>query len=164
MIVAENIADERGFFARTFCRREFQEHGLVSNIAQCSISSNRRGGTLRGMHYQIIPCAEEKLVRCTKGAVYDVTIDLRPDSPMYCRWFGLELTAANRIMLYVPQGVAHGFLTLVDETEIFYQISQFYSPEHQRGVRWNDPRFKIKWPMIPQVISDRDAGYPDFRP
>lgn len=162
VIEPELIEDERGFFARTFCRREFEEHGLNPNLVQCSISFNHQRGTLRGMHYQVAPHAECKLVRCTRGAVYDMIVDLRRASSSYGRWFAVELSAENRLMLYVPEGVAHGFQTLSDESEVFYQISEFYHPECARGVRWDDPAFAIRWPLAPSVISGRDRRYSDF--
>jgi len=155
--------DERGFFARSFCRNEFESHGLSPSVAQCNISFNARRGTLRGMHYQW-PKGEAKLVRCTRGRIYDVIIDLRPESSTFRKYFGLELTGENRRMLYIPAGFAHGFLTLEDEAEVFYQMSEFYIPEQSRGVRWNDPAFGIDWPGPVQVISDRDNNYPDFKP
>lgn len=158
----ERIEDERGFFARTFCSDEFAERGLAASMRQCSVSFNARRGTLRGLHYQAAPHAEEKLVRCTAGAVFDVVVDLRADSPTYRRWHGAELSAANHRALYVPAGCAHGFVTLADDTEVFYMISVPYAPGSARGVRWNDPAFAIQWPVQPLVISDRDAGYPWF--
>jgi dTDP-4-dehydrorhamnose 3,5-epimerase len=154
--------DERGFFARTWCQKEFEEKRLVSTLAQCSISFNNRKGTLRGMHYQDEPYAETKVVRCTRGAIYDVALDLRRDSPTFQQWVARELTAENRHMLYIPQGCAHGFLTLEDNTEIFYQISEFFDAPSARGVRWNDPAFGIAWPGEAEVISERDRTYPDF--
>jgi dTDP-4-dehydrorhamnose 3,5-epimerase len=154
--------DERGFFARTWCRQEFEAHGLNSRLAQSSISFNKRRGTLRGMHYQSAPDEEAKLVRCTMGAIYDVTIDLRRDSPTFKQWVGLELTAENRRMLYIPEGFAHGLQTLTDDTEVFYQISERYAPESARGVRWNDPAFAIDWPVSVTIISERDNTYADF--
>ena len=159
----EPHTDNRGFFARSWCRNEFEEHGLNPNVAQCNISFNARRGTLRGMHYQEAPHAEVKLIRCTRGAIYDVVIDLRPSSPTFRSWFGLELTAENYCMLYVPGGCAHGFLTTEDATEVSYQMSNFYHPESARGVRWNDPAFAIAWPEDVQVISERDRAYPNFR-
>jgi dTDP-4-dehydrorhamnose 3,5-epimerase len=155
-------ADNRGFFARSFCRQEFEAQGLNPAIAQCNISFNPKAGTLRGMHYQAEPFREVKLVRCITGAIFDAVIDLRPGSATYRRWFGLELTADNRRALYVPEGFAHGQLTLTDNTEVFYQVSEFYSPGHERGIRWNDPAFGINWPKDPIVISPKDASYPDF--
>ena len=164
VIDPERLADERGFFARTWCRREFEAHGLNPELAQCNISYNRRKGTLRGMHYQVAPHAETRLVRCTSGAVYDVIVDLRPQSATFKRWFPIELTADNRRMLYIPEGVAHGFFTLCDDTEVFYQMSGFYAPECARGVRWNDPAFGFEWPDEIQVMAERDRSYPDFQP
>jgi dTDP-4-dehydrorhamnose 3,5-epimerase len=154
--------DERGFFARTFCRREFEDQSLNPNLVQCSVSFNRKEGTLRGVHYQAAPCREAKLVRCTRGAIYDVVLDLRPKSTGFKKWIGIELNAENRKMLYVPEGCAHGFLTLQDNTEIFYQMSEYFHPELSRGIRWNDPAFQITWPAEVKVISDRDRTYPDF--
>lgn len=159
----EKREDERGFFARSWCRREFAANGLNPALAQCSISFNPHRGTLRGMHYQAKPFEEAKLVRCTSGSLYDVIIDLRPDSPTFRKHLGVQLTAANRRMLYVPEGFAHGFLTLEDATEVFYQISEFYAPEAQRGVRWNDPAFAVKWPEEPRLMSARDRSFPDFQ-
>lgn len=154
--------DERGFFARTWCQREFSEHGLNPRLVQCNLSYNRQRGTLRGMHYQAAPYEEAKVVQCTRGTIYDVIIDLRPDSSTFRQHLAVMLTAQARNMLYTPEGFAHGFLTLEDDTEIFYQISEFYAPEHARGVRWNDPAFGIQWPAEVNVISERDATYPDF--
>jgi dTDP-4-dehydrorhamnose 3,5-epimerase len=163
-IQLELKSDDRGFFARSWCEREFESHGLNPKLAQCSVSFNARKGTLRGLHYQDAPYREAKLVRCTTGSVYDVVVDLRPQSPMFKKWVGVALTAAKRNMLYVPEGCAHGFLTLEDATEVFYQISEFYHPELSRGVRWDDPAFQITWPEPVQVISERDRTYPDFEP
>ena len=154
--------DERGFFARTWCRTEFETHGLDGGLVQCSVSRNRLRGTLRGLHYQTPPHAEVKLVRCTMGAVFDVIVDLREDSPTRGRYFAATLTADNHRAMYVPKGFAHGFLTLVDDCEVYYQMSEIYHPEVSRGVRWNDPAFGIAWPETPVVISERDATYPDF--
>ncbi len=210
IIELEPIQDERGFFARSFCQKEFRSHGIDMNIVQCNISYNKKKGTLRGMHYQSAPYEEAKLVTCIKGAIYDVIIDLRPDSDTYCQWIAVELTAsssqltayssqlpapslqltahgpdlsANRLpltahgsyvsadrlqltahcgMLYVPKGFAHGFLTLEDNTEVFYQMSEFYVPGYGRGIRWNDTAFRIKWPGEVNVISNEDKKYPDF--
>ena len=156
--------DERGFFARTWDRAEFEARGLNAELVQCSISFNREKGTLRGMHYQARPYEEAKLVRCTMGTVHDVIIDLRRNSPTFKRWLGFDLTADNRRMLYIPEGFAHGFLTLEDQTEIFYQMSQVYVPESAGGVRWDDPTIRIRWPAAVRVISDRDKNYPDFEP
>jgi len=158
----EKLSDERGFFARTWCKQEFAKYGLNSNLAQCSISFNRKRGTLRGMHYQISPYRETKLVRCTAGAIYDVVIDLRRDSATFCQWFAVELSAENRCMLYVPEDFAHGFQTLEDNTEVFYQISESYAPEYAIGVRWDDPAFDIRWPPGDRIISSKDASYADF--
>lgn len=157
------MEDERGHFARTFCAEEFEQAGLPTSFVQCSISFNRRVGTLRGLHYQDAPYPEGKLVRCTRGAMFDVALDLRPGSPGERRWRASELTAENGRALYIPPGFAHGFQTLVDGTEVLYQITEFYHPELARGVRWNDPLFGIDWPIGNPVISARDAGYPDFR-
>jgi dTDP-4-dehydrorhamnose 3,5-epimerase len=162
VIAPEPLNDARGFFARTFCAREFAERGLDPSIAQCSVSFNHRRGTLRGMHYQSAPFKEIKLVRCTAGAIHDVILDLRPSSPSFRRWIAVELSAANRHMLYVPAGMAHGFQTLEDATEVFYQISEPYAPGHARGVRWDDPAFAITWPLGEPILSERDRCYPDF--
>lgn len=162
LIEIEPRFDERGFFARAWCQEEFMAHGLNPRLVQCNISYNRVAGTLRGMHYQVAPSAEAKLVRCTSGAIYDVIIDMRPSSPTYLRHMGATLSAENRTMLYVPEGFAHGFLTLADDTEVFYQMSEFYAPEYARGARWNDPQFGIVWPGDVHCISERDATYPDF--
>jgi dTDP-4-dehydrorhamnose 3,5-epimerase len=161
-IYLEPHGDERGFFARSWCQNEFERRGLNPKVAQCNISFNVKKGTLRGIHYQEGPCAEDKLVRCTKGSIYDVVVDLRPRLPSFKEWIGVLLTAANRQMLYVPEGCAHGFLTLEDETEVFYQMSEFYHPELARGVRWDDPAFGIVWPDRVVVISERDRTYPNF--
>jgi dTDP-4-dehydrorhamnose 3,5-epimerase len=163
VVELEPQADERGFFARTFGRAEFAEHGLNLVIAQCGTSFNTRRGTLRGMHYQAHPYGESKLVRCTQGAIYDVAVDLRADSGAYCNWFGVELTADNHRMLYVPEGVAHGFQTLEDSSEVFYEISRPYTPDAARGVRWDDPAFGIRWPEAPRVISKRDRNHPHLQ-
>ncbi len=163
LIDLQPIADARGFFARALCRREFEEHCLNPAIAQCNFAFNHVCGTLRGMHYQVEPAREVKIVRCIAGAVFDAIIDLRPDSSTYRRWFGVELSACNRRALYVPEGFAHGYLTLADNSEIQYMVSEFYSPRHESGIRWNDPAFGIEWPMAPQVISDKDASHPDFK-
>lgn len=162
VIEAEKLEDERGFFARTFCREEFETHGLDTRVSQCSISFNRKKATLRGIHYQVAPHAESKLVRCTAGAIYDVAVDLRPDSPTFKQWEGVELSAQNRRALYIPAGCAHGFQTLTDDTEVYYQISEFYHPESARGVRWDDPAFEINWPFPPVMLSERDARYRDY--
>lgn len=160
LIEPERLEDERGFFARTFCQREFGEHGLIVRMAQSSISYNAKKYTLRGMHYQAAPQGETRLVRCTRGAIMDVLVDLRKESPTYREWLAVELTAENHRMVYIPEGIAHGFQTLVGETEVFYQISEFFDPASMRGVRWNDPALGIKWPRTPSVISERDANFP----
>ncbi len=164
VVEPEPREDARGLFARTWCERELAAQGLETRIAQCSASFNKRKGTLRGMHYQIPPFAETKIVRCTRGALYDVIIDLRPDSPTFTRHFAAVLSADDRKMMYVPRGFAHGFQTLEDATEVFYQISEFYSADHARGVRWDDPAFAIRWPDDERTIVDRDRTYPDFDP
>jgi dTDP-4-dehydrorhamnose 3,5-epimerase len=162
VIEAERFEDERGFFARTFCEREFAERGLNPRIAQGNLSYNERRGTLRGMHFQKPPHAEAKLVRCTMGAIHDVIIDLRPGSASYMNHFAVRLDADNRAMLYIPEGLAHGFLTLADRTEVAYQMSVAYSPDHGAGVRWDDPAFGIPWPEPVRVIIERDRTYPDY--
>jgi dTDP-4-dehydrorhamnose 3,5-epimerase len=163
IIEPEKNTDERGFFARSWCQKEFQKYGLNCNLVQCNISYNKNKGTLRGMHYQIEPYPEAKLVRCTQGAIYDVIIDLRQNSSTFKQWFGVELTAKNHTMLYIPEGFAHGFQTLEDDTEVFYQMSQFYHPECERGVRFDDPSFGIKWLLTEDlIISEKDQNYPNF--
>ena len=162
IIDQEKIEDERGYFARSWCQREFEEKGMASKFVQCSFSYSKKKGTLRGMHYQAPPFEECKLVRCTAGAIYDVIIDLRPWSPTFTQHVGVNLTAQNHRMLYVPQGFAHGFQTLEDHSEVYYQISEFYAPDSSKGVRWNDPVFGIQWPVEEIIISKRDQGYPDF--
>jgi len=164
VIDLEKVDDERGYFARAWCAREFGEHGLSTRIAQGNLSFNKHKATLRGMHYQVEPYAEVKLVRCVRGALLDVIIDLRPDAPTYKQWIGVELSAANGRMLYVPEGFAHGFQTLEDDTEAFYLVSEFYTPDAERGVRWDDPEFGIKWPHTNGLtISDKDASWPTFK-
>ncbi len=159
----ERREDERGFFARAWCANEFAEAGLSTRLVQCNVSFNREKATLRGMHYQLPPHAEAKLVRCTRGAIYDVIIDLREDSPMYKRWTGFELSAENGRALYIPEGFAHGYQTLVPETETYYQVSEFYAPGAERGVRWNDPAFAIEWPFPDRpVMSEKDSNWPDY--
>lgn len=162
IVEPEKRCDDRGFFARSWCEKEFAEHHLNPRTVQCNISFNTRRGTLRGMHYQTAPFAEAKLVRCTQGAIYDVIIDLRPDSPTFTKAFAETLTASDHKMLYVPEGFAHGFLTLEDNSEVFYQMSEFYAPQHARGVRWNDPAFEIDWPVAEPIMANRDRNYPDF--
>ena len=162
VVELEKHEDERGFFARSWCQKEAEAHNLNPRLVQCNISFNRTKGTLRGMHYQASPYAEAKLVRCTAGSLYDVIVDLRPGSPTYKQHVGEVLSAANYKMLYVPEGFAHGFQTLEDNTEIFYQMSEFYSPQHARGARYNDPAFGIKWMIENPTMADRDRNYPDF--
>jgi len=163
IIEPEILEDNRGFFARVWCHREFATQGLDSHLVQCSVSFNKKKGTLRGMHFQLPPFAETKLVRCTQGAIYDVIVDLRFDSPTYLQWTAIELTSINHKALYVPKGFAHGFQTLADNTEIFYQMSDFYAPEAARGFRWNDPTFQIEWPEEISMISERDRTYEDYK-
>jgi dTDP-4-dehydrorhamnose 3,5-epimerase len=162
VIELERRMDQRGFFARTFCQQEFEAHGLKTQVAQCNVSFNKRKGTLRGMHYQAAPFAEAKLVRCTSGSIYDVIIDLRRASATFKQYFAVELSAENGRMLYIPADFAHGFQTLQDDTEVFYQMAQRYSAEHARGVRWNDPAFGIEWPEGERIIIERDQNYPNF--
>jgi dTDP-4-dehydrorhamnose 3,5-epimerase len=162
IIEIEKLSDDRGFFARSWCQKEFEDHGLISRLVQTNVSSNRKKGTLRGMHYQMAPYQECKLIRCTRGAIYDMIIDLRPDSATYKHWTGVELTADNYRMFYVPEDFAHGFLTLTDNTEITYQVSQFYAPGSEKGIRFDDPAFNIQWPLEVSVISDKDRTWPDF--
>jgi dTDP-4-dehydrorhamnose 3,5-epimerase len=164
LIDLEKRGDERGFFARAFCEREFASHGLVTHFVQINNSLSARQGTLRGMHYQLAPKAETKVVRCIRGALYDIILDLRDGSPTFGQNFGAELTAENRRMMYVPKGFAHGFFTLADDTEAFYLVDESYAPESERGIRWDDPRFAIRWPAQPNVISDKDRNFPDFDP
>lgn len=164
LIEPERIEDERGFFARTWCCREFEERGLNPRLVQCNVSFNRRKGTLRGMHRQTAPFGECKLVRCTQGAIFDVVVDLRMKSPTYRKWVGCELTAENRTSFYIPEGCAHGFQTLSDNAEVFYQMTQFFQAESAAGVRWDDSAFGINWPHAEsRYISPRDAVYPDYQ-
>lgn len=156
--------DDRGFFARFFCTDEFRAAGLDENFVQVNNSLSAQKGTLRGMHYQLHPKAESKLVRCIKGALYDVILDLREGSKTFGQWYGAELNAENRRMMYVPKGFAHGFITLTDDTEALYMVSEFYAPALERGLRWNDPRFNIVWPIEPTTISPKDTEHPDFNP
>jgi dTDP-4-dehydrorhamnose 3,5-epimerase len=164
VIEQERSVDGRGFFARTWCEREFRKHGLKGSLVQCSTSFNTQKGTLRGLHYQAAPHEEAKLVRCTRGSVYDVVVDLRQGSPTFAGHFTVVLDGRHGNMVYVPEGCAHGFLTLEDDCEVFYQMSQFYAPHSARGVRWDDPAFAIEWPAPVSVMSDRDRNYPDFLP
>jgi len=164
LIDLKKIGDERGFFARAFCEKEFGEHGLATHFVQMNNSLAGAKGTLRGLHYQLAPSAETKVVRCIRGSLWDVIIDIRQDSPTFCQHFGAELTAENRRMMYVPKGFAHAFITLEDDTEAFYFVDEVYAPELERGIRWNDPKFGIEWPLEPAVISDKDQGHRDFDP
>lgn len=162
VIDLERREDDRGFFARSFCREEFAAHGLDATVAQCNVSFNARRGTLRGMHYQAPPHAEAKLVRCTQGAIWDVIVDLRPGSPSFRRWYGVELSAGNRRALYAPEGTAHGFQTLSDGAEVLYLMSRPYHADAARGVRWDDPAFAITWPIAAPHLSPRDRGFAPF--
>jgi dTDP-4-dehydrorhamnose 3,5-epimerase len=162
IIDVKRLEDERGFFGRSYCQREMDEYGLNTNMVQANVSYNKKKGTLRGMHMQVSPYEETKLVRCTRGAIYDVIIDMREDSETYKQWIGVELTADSYRMLFVPEGFAHGFITLEDNTDVTYNVTQFYTPGSERGIRWNDPAFNIEWPMEPVIISDKDQAHPDF--
>ena len=162
LIKLEKREDERGFFARAFCINEFKSFNLDTSILQVNNSFSRFAGTLRGMHYQLPPCAEDKIVRCIKGAIYDVIIDLRPDSPAFGKWFGIELNDENRFTLYVPKGFAHGNISLCDNTELLYYVTEYYSPQAERGIRWDDPYFGIEWPVQPVEISEKDSNHPFF--
>lgn len=164
LIELEKRGDDRGFFARFFCRNEFGAAGLVSEFVQINNSLSAKKGTLRGLHYQLAPVAEVKVVRCLRGALFDCIVDIRPDSPTFGRWFAAELNDENRLMMYVPRGFAHAILTLRENTEALYLVSDFYSPENERGLRWNDRHFKIEWPIEPSEISPKDASWPDFDP
>jgi dTDP-4-dehydrorhamnose 3,5-epimerase len=163
VIEPERFEDERGFFAPAFSQREFEQRGLESRFVENSISYNRRRGTLRGLHYQTPPYGQAKLVRCTRGAIFDVAVDLRPASSTFRRWVSVELTAENRLMLYLPRDMGHGFQTLEDDTEVFYQVSTVFRPDAYKGLRWDDPAFSIEWPLVAErVILARDRSYPDF--
>lgn len=162
IIEVERIEDERGFFARSWCKSEFEKYGLNTNLVQCNISFNIKKGTIRGMHYQLEPYSEAKLVRCTKGSIYDVIIDMRKDSSTFKQWFSVELTHKNRKMIYIPEGCAHGFQTLEDNTEVFYQMSEFYYPDYSEGIRYDDETFNIKWPITKNIISIRDRNYKKY--
>jgi dTDP-4-dehydrorhamnose 3,5-epimerase len=164
LIDLEKHGDDRGFFARVFCRNEFGERDLDTEYAQINNSLSAERGTLRGLHYQLAPAEEVKVVRCVAGALWDVILDVRPGSPTFGRWFGAELTAANRRRMYAPRGMAHGFVTLADDTEALYLVSTSYAPERERGIRWNDPHFGIEWPVTPMVMSDKDRDRSDFDP
>jgi dTDP-4-dehydrorhamnose 3,5-epimerase len=158
----EKIEDERGFFARTFCKNEFEAHHLKTDIAQCNVSYNTRKGTLRGLHYQVLPHEEAKLVSCTAGAVFDVIVDLRQNSPTFLDWLAVELNAETNKSLYIPEKVAHGFETLRADTVVCYSMFEVYRPECARGIRWDDPAFNIDWPFVPEVVSEKDRSYQDF--
>ena len=159
IVELDKMFDERGFFARTWCAKEFEEHGLNPKLVQCNLSYNIRKGTLRGMHYQVAPFAEAKVVSCLSGAIYDVILDLRAESPTFGQWQAFELASSGHRMLYIPEGFAHGFQTLVDDTSVFYQMSEFFHPECARGIRWDDPVFNIQWPISTIVISPKDTNY-----
>jgi dTDP-4-dehydrorhamnose 3,5-epimerase len=159
LIEIERVEDERGFFARSFCHEEFRRHGLDPTVVQCNVSWNRRRGTLRGLHYQAAPREESKVVRCSRGAIWDVIVDLREGSPTRFQWFGVELTAQTYRALYVPKGFAHGFQALADDTEVLYQMSESYQADLARGVRWDDPKLAVRWPLPDPILSDRDRGY-----
>lgn len=163
VIDLNKFEDDRGFFARAFCVDEFEELGIEFPVVQANVSYNRYKHTLRGMHYQQQPYGEAKLIRCTSGAIFDAIIDVRPDSSTYMKWMGVELTGQNYRMLYVPEGFAHGFMTLEDETEVTYQVSEFYTPSAEQGIRWNDPAFNIDWPAEPEIISEKDQAWQDFK-
>ena len=165
IVELEKKEDFRGFFARAWCKKEFEAKGLNTHFVQANTAFSFKKGTLRGMHFQVAPFREAKLIRCIRGAIFDVIVDLRPDSVTHMSWYGVELTADNRKMLYQPEGFAHGYQTLADHTETLYQVSQFYSPEHERGVRWDDPQFGIEWPESREIIiSDKDKAWPDYLP
>lgn len=163
IIEMEKREDSRGFFARTFCANEFEKYGLVNKVVQTNMSKTLKKGTLRGMHYQIPPYQETKLVRCTAGSIYDVIIDIRPESETYKQWIGVELSAENHTMLFVPRGFAHGFVTLTDNVEVMYEVSEFYTPNSESGIRFNDPEINIKWPIEVLDTSEKDANWPDFK-
>ncbi|NBC27275.1 MAG: dTDP-4-dehydrorhamnose 3,5-epimerase [Bacteroidetes bacterium] len=163
IIELEKHEDHRGYFARGFCKHEFKAQGLAHDIVQCNFSESRKKGTLRGMHYQVKPHQEVKMIRCIRGAIYDVIVDLRTDSPTYKKWFGLNLTDKHYKMLYAPKGVAHGFQTIEDKSVIFYMVTEFYNQEAEGGVRWNDPAFNIEWPLKVTEMSEKDRSFPDFK-
>lgn len=160
VVELEKREDERGFFARAFCVDEFAEHGLKTEIKQSNLSGSVQKGTTRGLHYQVAPMAEVKFIRCIKGSVFDVLVDMRPESPTYKQWFGLELSEQNQTAIYIPEGFAHGHQTLEDNSQIMYLTTQVYSPEHERGIRWNDPAIGVEWPLEPTVVSDKDQSWP----
>lgn len=163
LVDIEKLNDERGFFARVFCQNDFAERGLSTNFIQVNNSLSLKKSTLRGLHYQLAPMQEEKLVRCIRGTCYDLILDLRPDSETFGQSFGAHLSEDNRTMMYVPKGFAHGFLTLADDTELLYMVTQHYSPKLERGIRWDDPTFAIKWPSTPLIISERDQRHPNYQ-
>ena len=163
-IELDKLGDDRGFFARLFCSKEFADAGLINSFVQINNSLTKDKGTLRGMHYQLPPSAEVKVVRCIQGALFDIILDLRPDSPTFCQWYGDTLSAENRRMMYVPRGFAHGFLTLEENTEAFYLAGAAYDAEQERGIRYNDPKFNIEWSIQPNIISEKDENWPDFDP
>lgn len=160
LVEVKRIEDERGFFGRSFCQKEFQQLGLNTQIVQSNLSHNKKKGTLRGLHMQEKPFEESKLVRCTRGAIFDVAVDMRAGSETFAQWVGVELTEENNKMLYIPEGFAHGYLTLEDDTDVMYHVSQFYTPASERGFRWNDPAFNIQWPIDPVIISEKDRNQP----
>lgn len=162
LIEVKKIEDHRGFFGRAWCAKEFEEHGLTARIAQINTSRTKKKGTIRGMHYQVAPYGEAKFIRCTKGRVYDVIIDLRPQSPTFMQWVGHELTEDNYRMVYAPEYFAHGFISLEDECEVYYPVTEFYTPQAERGIRWNDPAFKIEWPIPVEIFTEKDMSHPDF--
>ncbi|MGE0704972.1 MAG: dTDP-4-dehydrorhamnose 3,5-epimerase [Vicinamibacterales bacterium] len=164
LIDLSSVQDERGFFARVWCQREFEQHGLVADLVQMNLSHSGQRGTLRGLHYQVAPSEETKVISCIRGAIWDVIVDLRPSSSTYLRWIGVELTAGNRRQLYVPRGCAHGYQTLADETEVLYHASARYAPQAERGIRWNDPQFSIAWPIVEPIVSAKDLKWSDFEP
>lgn len=163
IIELNKFKDERGFFARSFCAKEFEDHGIKFPVAQVNVSYNRLKQTLRGLHYQQEPHGEAKLMQCTKGSIYDVIIDMRSDSPTYMQWIGVELTENNHRLLYVPERFAHGYLTLEDDTEVIYQVSEFYMAGAEQGIRWDDPAFNIDWPLEPKIISEKDKSWLDYK-
>lgn len=164
LIECEPYLDERGMFARYFCQREFEAHGLKAEIVQCNFSQNKKKGTIRGMHFQHPPFAEVKIVRCLKGRIYDVIIDIRPDSPAFLKWQAFELSAQEKNMVYIPEGFAHGYQSLTAGCEVLYMVTQFYAPDHERGIRWNDPMIGIKWPLVyAPIVSPKDATHPDYQ-
>jgi dTDP-4-dehydrorhamnose 3,5-epimerase len=163
VVEIKKIEDERGFFARAWCQREFEEQGIELTWAQANLAYSHKKGTLRGLHFQVEPFAEAKLIRCVRGAIFDVIVDLRSDSHTFEQWFGVELTADNRKAIYVPPGFAHGYQSLLDDTEVFYPVSQFYTPGYERGIRWDDPAFAITWPLADNlIISDKDLSWPKY--